>query len=270
MTPETNTLNLNPNLPTPELPANSLTSLINTGYYRSRIYNLSSGSNRLIAAAAPLFSIVSKLKNREIANKNTVLLQELIHELKAFENKAQLFGYRANFIFAARYAICALIDETILKTTWGIQYNWDKENLLQIFEHEPWGGEKFFVILDRAHEDPAINLEILELMYLCLAFGFEGKFSKIERGSNELSLVTNNLYNCITQHRGEISKSLLIKAPVSQPSSLKLKNKSIFWIWLLIIVTTNLVLYGGFNHYLHTQIEQLQNNLITQSNIVSY
>ena len=75
----------------------------------------------------------------------------------------------------ASYFLCSLIDETVLNTPWGNQSNWGHHSLLIQFHNEAWGGERFFQILDRLKQQPAQGLNLLELAYLCLSLGFEGK-----------------------------------------------------------------------------------------------
>ena len=68
------------------------------------------------------------------------------------------------------------LDEAVLSTPWGAQSEWAQHPLLVALHREAWGGEKFFEMLDRISQDPARYIDLMELQYLCLAFGFAGKY----------------------------------------------------------------------------------------------
>ena len=60
----------------------------------------------------------------------------------------------------------------VLSTPWGNQSEWGQHPLLVALHREAWGGEKFFDMLDRTSKDPAKFIDLMELQYLALAFGF--------------------------------------------------------------------------------------------------
>ena len=93
-----------------------------------------------------------------------------------FETRAQAAGVRAEHVIAARYVLCTLLDEAAASTPWGGSGTWASHSLLVMFHNETWGGEKFFQLLAKLAEDPAANRDLLELMYVCLALGFEGRY----------------------------------------------------------------------------------------------
>jgi type VI secretion system protein ImpK len=71
-----------------------------------------------------------------------------------------------------------------------------------VLHREAWGGEKFFEMLDRISQDPARHIDLMELQYLCLAFGFAGKYQVSQRGHAQLAEVQHDLYRKIRNHRG--------------------------------------------------------------------
>jgi type VI secretion system protein ImpK len=105
-------------------------------------------------------------------------------------------------VISARYALCAGLDEAVLATPWGSDSEWAQHPLLVTLHREAWGGEKFFEMLDRVLQDPARFIDLMELLYICLAFGFEGKFHLQDRGQNRLHEIQQDLYRRIRQQRG--------------------------------------------------------------------
>ena len=69
-------------------------------------------------------------------------------------------------VLAARYALCAGLDEAVLSTPWGAQSEWAQHPLLVALHREAWGGEKFFEMLDRISQDPTRYIDLMELQYL--------------------------------------------------------------------------------------------------------
>ena len=108
----------------------------------------------------------------------------------------------------ASYALCALLDETILNTPWGGQSLWGQQSLLILFHKEAWGGDKFFQIIDHLVRQPGQNLNLIELCYLSLSMGFQGKFRIAQNGLNELEQYRLELYQLIRRIRGDFEPAL--------------------------------------------------------------
>lgn len=178
-------------------------------YYRSKAFTNTVGINKLITAADPMLTLATKLRKVKAPADPALLHQNLCHEIKAFENKAQTLGYNSQLVLAARYALCALLDELITLNLWeGVA--WKPFLLIETFHKEVWDNDRFFLILERSLQDPAAHLDLLELMYVCLRFGYEGKYRGIERGHFELVQITDHLYHCIKHYRDEFSRNLLV------------------------------------------------------------
>jgi len=109
-------------------------------YYRSKLFTAETDLNSLIAAAAPLFSLIGFITTLPTRPDINQLHQDLCHEIKSFEHLAQQQGYRSQLILAARYCLCALIDEVIQTSPWGETSTWSIQNLLTTFHGEASGS----------------------------------------------------------------------------------------------------------------------------------
>lgn len=176
---------------------------------QSKAFQIHIAVNPLIAAASVLLAFSTKLATLRRKPNLKKLHANLSHEVKAFENQAQQLGYRAQTVLAARYLLCSMLDECILGTRWGRDSEWQQHNLLTSFQRESWGGDRFFLILERSAEDPATYLDLLELGYLCLSLGFQGKY-QTQAHMHELAMFIDNLYDVIRHQRGEISSKWLL------------------------------------------------------------
>jgi type VI secretion system protein ImpK len=169
---------------------------------------LAAGPNPLLQAAVPLLVLAGRLRD-QIANADVdSLRRQAIQEIRGFEERARRSEVPAEDVLAARYALCTVLDEAVLNTPWGAQSDWSTQSLLVTFHREAAGGEKFFQILERVSGEPQRYLALLELLYVCLALGFEGKYRLDDRGAARLQEVREGLYRRIEGVREDTEPEL--------------------------------------------------------------
>src|SRR5580765_8189204 len=134
------------------------------------------GLNPLVQAASPLLLLTAQIRETLSQMDVAGLRHHALEELRRFEEQARASGISNEVVLSARYTLCAGLDEAVLATPWGNQSEWSQHPLLVALHREAWGGEKFFDMLERISQDPSRYLDLMELQYLCLAFGFAGKF----------------------------------------------------------------------------------------------
>ena len=166
------------------------------------------GMNPLVAAASELLSEVVRLKSGDIPGDMAALHEHLTHVLKSFEACALRNGAEVGQVAAARYVLCTVVDEAVVTSGWGDETEWSQMSLLSRFHQETFGGEKFFQLLDRLSKNPVKHLSMLELMYLCLSLGFEGRYRVQTRGVQELENIRDAVYRQIRQLRGDAPREL--------------------------------------------------------------
>jgi type VI secretion system protein ImpK len=159
------------------------------------------GLNPLVRAASPLLLLAGQLRGSVTPMDVEGLRHLALEEIRRFEESARAAGIQNEIVLAARYALCAGLDEAVLSTPWGAQSDWSQHPLLVALHREAWGGEKFFEMLDRVSQDPDRYLDLMELLYLCLAFGFGGKYQVSDRGHERLGTIQQDLYRKIRNHR---------------------------------------------------------------------
>jgi type VI secretion system protein ImpK len=206
-------------------------------YYRSKIFTSQVGINPLITAASPLFSMIEKLKKTDQSPELSKLHYDLVHEIKAFENKAQALGYRSQITYAARYLLCTWIDEIIIHSSWIDAQEWEKRTLVNNFQHNIHANDQFFILLNHCKQDASVYIDLLEMMYLCLCLGYEGEYRHLDHGLIQLSKVMEDLYECIHTQRGDFSKKLEVcltevKSTQSRKSLLRYVPLCVFFITL--------------------------------------
>ncbi len=169
------------------------------------------GLSPLVRAASPLLVLTGQLRGTVTGPDVGTLRRHALEEIRRFEDRARAAGFQNEVVMAARYVLCAGLDEAVLSTPWGAQSEWAQQTLLIALHREAWGGEKFFDMLDRVSADPRRHIELMELQYLCLAFGFEGKYKVAERGHSKLADIQHDLFRRIREHRGVPAQDLSLR-----------------------------------------------------------
>jgi len=164
--------------------------------------------NPLVQGAVPLLLLAGRLRAQLAPADGAGLRAQALQEIRAFEERARRAEVPAEDILAARYALCTVVDEAVLNTPWGAQSGWAAQSLLVTLHREASGGEKFFQILERVAGEPQRYLALLELLYVCLALGFEGKYRLVEQGAAQLEEIRRRLYQQIRSLREGIESEL--------------------------------------------------------------
>ncbi|CAE6709462.1 DotU family type VI secretion system protein [Paraburkholderia haematera] len=167
-----------------------------------------SGLNPLLRAANPLLDLIVPLRHMSTHSDLEDLRRRLVDGVRQFESEARAANLSVEALSAARYALCTFLDETVSSTPWGGGGAWSGRSLLILFHNEASGGEKFFMILQRLAQDPRTNLDVLELMYVCLALGMEGRYRLIEGGRAQLDVLRERLLAMIRERRGPLERDL--------------------------------------------------------------
>jgi type VI secretion system protein ImpK len=169
------------------------------------------GLNPLVQAASSLLLLMGRMRETISPMDVAGLRRYVLEEIRRFEEQARASGVSNEVVLSARYTLCAGLDEAVLSTPWGNQSEWAQHPLLVALHREAWGGEKFFEMLDRISQDPARYIDLMELQYLGIAFGFAGKYQVQERGHERLLEIQQDLYRKIVNQRGPTEPGLSLR-----------------------------------------------------------
>jgi type VI secretion system protein ImpK len=223
--------------------------------------SLGLGLNPLVQAAIPLLLLTGQLRGASTAMDVAGLRRHALEELRRFEDQAHASGVRNEIVLAARYALCAALDEAVLSTPWGAQSEWSQHPVLVALHREAWGGEKFFEMLTRISADPARHLDLLELQHLILALGFTGKYQMLDRGHEQLQDLQRDLYRTIRGLRGPSAAELSLRWRGLEDQ----RNRLIRYVpWWVVAAAAFAILAVTFVYYqsrLATQADPLQGKL---------
>lgn len=215
------------------------------------------GLNPLVTAANPLLDIVPQLRATLQHADPAQLRETLAQAIHSFEARAQAVHVRPEHIIAARYALCTLLDEAAAATPWGGSGTWASHSLLVMFHNEAWGGEKFFQLLAKLAQQPAANRDLLELMYVCLALGFKGRYQVQENGKATLEALRERLAGMLRSERGEYERALSPRWQGTGPRRKTLFTALPLWITLGVLGLVMAGAYCAFNFALNEQSDSV-------------
>jgi len=169
---------------------------------------LDGGPNPLVQAASPLLLLAVQLRHSVAPPDAMHLREQAIAQMRRFETIAQAANIAQQTILAARYVLCTMLDEAVLNSPWGEHSGWAQKTLLVTFHSESYGGAKFFQILERLCSDFAKHIDLIELMYICLALGFAGRYQIEAGGRAKLADIQEDLYRRIQAQRAKPADEL--------------------------------------------------------------
>jgi type VI secretion system protein ImpK len=227
----------------------------------TELQRLVAGINPLLGAASVLLALAARLRATTAHASQHELRCQLLARVGEFEATARASGLPRPKIIAARYVLCTFMDEVIATTPWGASGRWAERTLLQEFHEEAWGGDKAFKLLDRMGEDVAANTDLLELFYVCIALGFEGRYRGKPNGRAQLDAIAARLLQAIRPTIGEQTARTLslrwkgVEIPDRAVSAMPLWV--VFAAGALLVVGTVLVLNARLNAQARPVFQQI-------------
>jgi type VI secretion system protein ImpK len=230
---------------------------------KSSFHFEATGDNPLLTGSFSLLSLVPELRGQTFHEAANLLQERMITAIKKFEKSALQKGASRTQVNIAKYFLCSLLDETVLNTPWGSQSGWGHNSLSSLFFKKLVGGEEFFQILDRLKEQPKQNQNLLEMAYLCLSLGFEGKYRYRNNGLLAIERQREELFLLIRQFRGDVPPELSTR----WQGTSAIQNPLIRFIplWVLATVTGVMLLfiYMIFAYTIRDKSDQLYDQLFT-------
>jgi type VI secretion system protein ImpK len=141
--------------------------------------SISSGRARLgedlVGLATPVLDLIMQIRANLVQPSND-LRRTIDQMLKQMEQDAGSLGYRDAQVEAAKFALAAFADETVLTEEFHLRDEWEKFPLQHEYFGEHLAGVKFFERLDELVKDAEANADVIEVYYICLLAGFKGKY----------------------------------------------------------------------------------------------
>ncbi len=141
-------------------------------------------------SAGEILQLAVQLADAQELPQPDVLKRRVATLLEDMDRRGLEAGIPKRDLDEARYAIVAFIDEQLFRAPWAGRQQWMLEPLQLIYFNENTAGEGFFQRLEALEQDPS-RLAVLQIYYLCLALGFQGKYAV--RGGDGLAALRDQL-----------------------------------------------------------------------------
>jgi type VI secretion system protein ImpK len=213
----------------------------------------------LAELSGDIFLLVLGFRERANSIDYNTLYQGVLTLFEELDKKAKALKFDSEDIVNSRYALAAFVDEAILRSQWTGREQWaDNPLQLQLFETY-LAGEGFFERLENLRARGESAADVLEIYYLCLALGFEGKYG-IE-GTERLSALSKSLHDELSRFRPIVTEGIsphwkVVDGPVQESN--KLPRWLIYSCAAVIIACV--LLYIGFFISIRSSAGDLQNN----------
>lgn len=237
------------------------------------MHSIQSSCNGLIDAASPLFAMLGKLKSETTCPHEEVLRREFLDELSRFEKRALQRGYPAAYLTVCRYVLCATIDDVLMHEIGFENDTWAHYALLlEQSSSTDESPDKFFAILARATDSPKRYIDLLELMYLSLSYGYQGELRHQADGAIVIERIRNHLYERIRNERGQISQRLLCYAPVNskkEPKPIaKMQISSMIFTFMFALCII-MMIFIGLNYLMDVISNEAYRTIVSPQTTIS-
>lgn len=204
-------------------------------------------SDALLALARPLLALLTSIASSSRHPDPAGLRDALATEVSRFERQAQAAGLRRESIMGGKYVLCAALDEAAATTPWGGGGTWAADTLLIRFFNESWGGEKVFQLLARISERPGENRDLIELIYVCLSLGFEGRYRVEPNGRLQLAQLRERVHALLARERGAVPAALSPDATAAVVRRRRWLGAAPAWVLGVLVAAGMLLAFSGYS-----------------------
>ncbi|MEJ1157595.1 type VI secretion system protein TssL, long form [Prosthecomicrobium sp. N25] len=162
--------------------------------------------NPMVRSAGPVLLLLGRLRIALSRASPAELMETVAASITALDDDLRLAGVPQAPATVAKYVICATADDIVQNIPAEDRHVWTRYSMLSRFFGERIGGVRFFSELEKAIKDPTQNRQLIELVHVCLALGFQGLHRHNPNGVATLQGIQRNTY--------EVLKSVSPRPPV--------------------------------------------------------
>ncbi|MBN1578151.1 MAG: type IVB secretion system protein IcmH/DotU [Chitinispirillaceae bacterium] len=192
------------------------------------------GARDLQGLCTDLFLIVIRMREAEDLGDPASLRKLIGYYLELFEKNCKSIGIPADSVLEAKYALVALIDETVLSVPGICRDYWFTRPLQLDLFGDNIAGEEFYNKLQKMLLETEKKKDALEIYYICLSLGFEGRYKLFN--AEERVTIMDELGRKIRRTR--IRSSAGISPHGGRTDSIRRRKSSgfLFPIWLAAVL----------------------------------
>lgn len=207
------------------------------------------------------FYLVFLIRNQYVPADAQRFREKILNLLNQFEQQAKKLQFSADDIHDAKYAFCALIDETIVTQQDASYFNLQNAWLISPLQLSLFGsqlaGYRFFEILEQLRSRGKERLVALEVFHYCLLLGFQGKY-RIE-STESLNHLVSRVGDEIDYLKGKKLAFSPFSAIPDQIRNIIHREVPFFWILIFLLIFA-LLTFAGLRFMLNNQNDTALSN----------
>lgn len=225
---------------------------------RQRIAGVLASDNPLLEAARPLLRALSEMPSRIVDMRQVELLKDILkREINHFSMLCDEVNIPWKKMAIVRYCLCTALDEAAHSMSWGIAAGWSQSNLLNYFEGDNDGGNKFFLLIGRISMSPAEYADVIEILLRILGLGFEGRYSIPEDGERQLVKIRQRLLTLLQSHRQESALPAIMAVMPDYPPPVRQRWRMPISLSLFITLFILSISWLGYRYWLFLEKQPL-------------
>lgn len=219
--------------------------------------------DRITEITEATFNALAQLRQLDAAaavNMPELLHQQMATMVEQAHRGARQAGLSDSAADAVRYALVALADETVLSRGGPLADFWLPRTLQLRFFQENVAGDGFYDRLETLRGDRT-QAEVLRVYYLCLLFGFRGKY-RMRGGEVELADLVDSLRDELRRH-GQLGDDGTISPHGGRPyEAIADAQRNSLLIWIAVAAAAGALLgYLGMQLSILNRTAQLVESL---------
>jgi type VI secretion system protein ImpK len=191
------------------------------------------GKRGLNDLCTDLFLIVIRMREAEDLGEPAALRKLINYYLELFEKNCRSIKIDRESIEEAKYALIALIDETVLSVPGACRDFWLSRPLQLDHFGDNIAGEEFYNKLQRLLMQPERKKHALEVYYICLSLGFEGKY-KIANAQERFTIM-DDLGRKLRRTRVRVSSGVSPHGRRAESNVRKRAGKRMVPMWVNVV-----------------------------------
>lgn len=212
------------------------------------------GRNQLFILMSPILKLLKSILNSSHSCEvSEDIHREALEKFSEFDREATKLAVSKEHQVLTKYALAALFDEFVLTTEGSHKNLWMAIPLQTALFGEHLAGEQFFKKLDVLRRDPVNNINVLEIYYVMLVLGYQGKYCRL--GLEQLEALKQNLYLQIQKVR-EYSRSYKVQTSLIQDKKNKPSQKLLTFGLIVICVSALFLIHEIYLRNMETEINK--------------
>lgn len=228
------------------------------------LQNYAHFDNAILSASSELLALAVTVARMQKPDDLFLFKKGIKRIISDLKHKIAALDYPPSVADKTCFLFCIVIDEQILHSAWGEESSWENQTLVSELFGMRNGGEQFYIVAERALSQPAMLIDLLELIYIFLKIGFRGQYRV--HGSDKLEELLKRLEKSIFEHREKPELDLFKASDETNKAffhrAKKPQRPAKFWRQGVLCAVSIALVFGGISYWYQTTLPQKARNFI--------